>query len=75
MDWRDVTNWVMYGGSFLGTQKQLPGKILNKIAQQLRKFNIHGLLLIGGFEVRFISHFFEGFIQIGMEILIFDILI
>lgn len=46
----DVTNWTMYGGSLLGTQKQLPGKNLPAIAQALKKHNIHGLLLVGGFE-------------------------
>ncbi|CAD5234066.1 unnamed protein product [Bursaphelenchus xylophilus] len=50
MEWNDVTNWVMHGGSFLGTQKQLPDKHLDKIAQVLAKFKIHGLLIIGGFE-------------------------
>ncbi|CAI4220614.1 unnamed protein product, partial [Auanema sp. JU1783] len=49
--WRDVTNWVMYGGSFLGTQKQLPDeKTIPKIAEQLKKYNIQALLIVGGFE-------------------------
>ncbi|CAD6193057.1 unnamed protein product [Caenorhabditis auriculariae] len=49
--WGDVTNWVMYGGSFLGTQKSLPtDKTIGKIAEQLKKFNIQALLLVGGFE-------------------------
>ncbi|VDO82242.1 unnamed protein product [Soboliphyme baturini] len=50
MSWQDVNNWTMYGGSFLGTQKSLPTKNLEKVAEQFRKFNIHGLLMIGGFE-------------------------
>jgi 6-phosphofructokinase 1 len=50
MEWGDVSNWVMHGGSFLGTQKQLPLKNLPKIAEQLKKFKIHALLIIGGFE-------------------------
>jgi len=45
-----VTNWVMHGGSFLGTQKQLPTKLVEKIASVLEQFNIHALLMIGGFE-------------------------
>ncbi|KAL6723050.1 hypothetical protein Aduo_018101 [Ancylostoma duodenale] len=49
--WGDVTNWVMHGGSFLGTQKQLPNeKNVPLIAEQLRKHNIQALLLVGGFE-------------------------
>ncbi|KAI1730629.1 phosphofructokinase domain-containing protein [Ditylenchus destructor] len=50
MNWSDVTNWVMQGGSLLGTQKQLPTKHMDKIASVLEQFQIHGLLLIGGFE-------------------------
>ncbi|KAI6191356.1 ATP-dependent 6-phosphofructokinase [Aphelenchoides bicaudatus] len=50
LSWNDVTNWVMYGGSFLGTQKQLPDKLLGKIADVLTQYKIHGLLIIGGFE-------------------------
>lgn len=52
MSWRDVNNWVMHGGSFLGTQKQLPEKNMEQIAATFEKFKIHGLLLVGGFEVR-----------------------
>ena len=36
---------------FLGTQKQLPTNMLKDIAKTLEEYNIHGLLLIGGFEV------------------------
>ncbi|VBB29938.1 unnamed protein product [Acanthocheilonema viteae] len=50
MAWGDVSNWVMYGGSFLGTQKQLPDKIMDKVADAFEKYNFHGLLLVGGFE-------------------------
>ncbi|KAK0404679.1 hypothetical protein QR680_017568 [Steinernema hermaphroditum] len=50
MEWGDVNNWVMHGGSFLGTQKQLPEKNMAKIAERLEEFQIHALLLVGGFE-------------------------
>ncbi|KAI6243825.1 ATP-dependent 6-phosphofructokinase [Aphelenchoides fujianensis] len=50
LTWNDVTNWVMHGGSFLGTQKQLPDKLLDEIAKVLTEYKIHGLLIIGGFE-------------------------
>lgn len=49
--WSDVTNWAMFGGSFLGTQKSLPtAETMPKIAEQLKKHNIQALLLVGGFE-------------------------
>lgn len=42
----------MHGGSFLGTQKQLPNaESLPKIAAQLEKHGIQALLMVGGFEV------------------------
>ncbi|VIO87926.1 Uncharacterized protein BM_BM8557 [Brugia malayi] len=50
MSWKDVNGWVMYGGSFLGTQKQLPDKNMDQVAATLEKFKIHGLLIVGGFE-------------------------
>uniref|UniRef100_F1KSL6 ATP-dependent 6-phosphofructokinase n=1 Tax=Ascaris suum TaxID=6253 RepID=F1KSL6_ASCSU len=50
MAWSDVNNWVMHGGSFLGTQKQLPDKSMPEVAAVLAKFNIHAILLVGGFE-------------------------
>uniref|UniRef100_A0A914RV31 6-phosphofructokinase n=1 Tax=Parascaris equorum TaxID=6256 RepID=A0A914RV31_PAREQ len=50
MEWSDVNNWVMHGGSFLGTQKQLPDKSMPEVAAVLAKFNIHAILLVGGFE-------------------------
>lgn len=53
MEWGDVNNWVMYGGSFLGTQKQLPEKNMEKVAAAFANYNFHGLLLVGGFEVIF----------------------
>ncbi|XP_065346030.1 ATP-dependent 6-phosphofructokinase isoform X3 [Cloeon dipterum] len=50
MDWSDVTGWVAQGGAFLGTKRTLPGKMAPAIAEQLAKFKIQALLLIGGFE-------------------------
>ncbi|GMT36093.1 hypothetical protein PFISCL1PPCAC_27390 [Pristionchus fissidentatus] len=51
LKWGSVTNWVMHGGSFLGTQKQLPtAETLPKIAEQLEKHGIQALLMVGGFE-------------------------
>ncbi|KAM3725100.1 ATP-dependent 6-phosphofructokinase [Dirofilaria immitis] len=50
MSWKDVNGWVMHGGSFLGTKKQLPEKNMSQVAATLEKFKIHGLLIVGGFE-------------------------
>ncbi|KRX40227.1 6-phosphofructokinase [Trichinella britovi] len=50
MNWCDVSNWSMFGGSFLGTQKSLPTKNIEKVVEQLRNLKIDGLFLIGGFE-------------------------
>lgn len=57
----------MMGGSLLGTQKQLPDKLLDKIAKVLAEYKIHGLLIIGGFEVSkfnlFIAYTFRPIIR------------
>lgn len=45
-----MSNWVMQGGSLLGTQKQLPQKLMDKIDANLKQYKIDALLLIGGFE-------------------------
>ncbi|XP_033640938.1 ATP-dependent 6-phosphofructokinase, platelet type-like isoform X1 [Asterias rubens] len=63
MGWMDVGTWVSEGGSLLGTNSEVypssgsdkldrctPGKFLEKVAEKLKQFKIHGLLLIGGFE-------------------------
>ncbi|XP_006889019.1 PREDICTED: 6-phosphofructokinase type C-like [Elephantulus edwardii] len=48
--WTDVGGWTGQGGSILGTKRTLPGKYLEKIADQIRAHNINALLIIGGFE-------------------------
>ncbi|XP_061549247.1 ATP-dependent 6-phosphofructokinase, platelet type isoform X1 [Phycodurus eques] len=48
--WGDVGGWTGQGGSLLGTKRTLPGKHLDKIAEQMRIYNINALLVIGGFE-------------------------
>ncbi|XP_077413224.1 ATP-dependent 6-phosphofructokinase, platelet type-like isoform X5 [Vanacampus margaritifer] len=48
--WGDVGGWTGQGGSLLGTKRTLPGKHLDKIAQQMATHNINALLIIGGFE-------------------------
>ncbi|XP_077159992.1 ATP-dependent 6-phosphofructokinase, platelet type isoform X3 [Paroedura picta] len=48
--WGDVGGWTGQGGSILGTKRTLPGKYLQKIAEQMRANNINAFLIIGGFE-------------------------
>ncbi|XP_029379838.1 ATP-dependent 6-phosphofructokinase, platelet type-like isoform X6 [Echeneis naucrates] len=48
--WGDVGGWTGRGGSLLGTKRTLPGKHLDKIAEQIKIHNINALLVIGGFE-------------------------
>ncbi|XP_074544227.1 ATP-dependent 6-phosphofructokinase, platelet type-like isoform X4 [Halichoeres trimaculatus] len=56
--WGDVGGWTGQGGSLLGTKRTLPGKHLDKIAEQMRIHNINALLIIGGFEA------FESLLQL-----------
>ncbi|KAM6918540.1 ATP-dependent 6-phosphofructokinase, platelet type-like isoform 3-T3 [Xenentodon cancila] len=56
--WGDVGGWTGQGGSLLGTKRTLPGKHLDKIAEQMRIHNINALLVIGGFEA------FESILQL-----------
>ena len=48
--WSDVTGWVAEGGALLGTKRTLPGENYQATAQQLGRFGIQGLVVIGGFE-------------------------
>lgn len=46
----DVAGWVMHGGSRIGTKQQTPENVLDKVAAALANHQIHGLLLVGGFD-------------------------
>ena len=48
--WADVSGWVAEGGALLGTKRTLPEENYEACAEQMRKFNIQGLVVIGGFE-------------------------
>ncbi|XP_034028197.1 ATP-dependent 6-phosphofructokinase, muscle type-like [Thalassophryne amazonica] len=50
INWTDVSGWTGKGGSMLGTKRSLPGKMLEEISQNIAKYNIHALVIIGGFE-------------------------
>ncbi|KAM8823402.1 ATP-dependent 6-phosphofructokinase, platelet type isoform 4-T4 [Spinachia spinachia] len=56
--WADVGGWTGQGGTLLGTKRTLPGKHVDKIAEQMRLHNINALLIIGGFEA------FESLLQL-----------
>ena len=49
MDWTSVAGWASKGGAELGTNRSSPKrKDLYGIAQQLEKYKIQGILMIGG---------------------------
>ncbi|CAB1314988.1 unnamed protein product [Coregonus sp. 'balchen'] len=48
--WAQVSGWTGKGGSNLGTKRHLPGKNIEQISLNIAKFNIHSLIIIGGFE-------------------------
>uniref|UniRef100_A0A3P9JYK6 ATP-dependent 6-phosphofructokinase n=1 Tax=Oryzias latipes TaxID=8090 RepID=A0A3P9JYK6_ORYLA len=50
MKWRNVAGWTGQGGSLLGTKRTLPETDMEKIVENIAKFNISALLVIGGFE-------------------------
>ncbi|PWA30890.1 hypothetical protein CCH79_00010731 [Gambusia affinis] len=50
ISWNMVSGWTGEGGSMLGTKRTLPGKLLEKVSSNIAKFNLHALVIIGGFE-------------------------
>ncbi|KAI3385035.1 hypothetical protein SNEBB_005683 [Seison nebaliae] len=51
LDWASVSSWTGEGGSNIGCQKQIPEAYgIGKIAEKMRKYKIHGMLVVGGFE-------------------------
>lgn len=56
--WHDVAGWLGRGGSMLGTKRTLPRSYMEKIVENIRTYNIHALLVIGGFEA------YEGVLQL-----------
>ncbi|XP_077435795.1 ATP-dependent 6-phosphofructokinase, liver type isoform X1 [Vanacampus margaritifer] len=60
MEWHSVAGWTGQGGSLLGTKRTLPSKHMEKIVENIAKFNISALLVIGGFEAyRSVLELFE----------------
>ncbi|XP_008825617.1 ATP-dependent 6-phosphofructokinase, liver type [Nannospalax galili] len=58
VSWHDVAGWLGRGGSVLGTKRTLPKNHLEAIVDNLRTYNIHALLVVGGFEA------YEGVLQL-----------
>ncbi|TRY54956.1 hypothetical protein DNTS_020719 [Danionella cerebrum] len=50
MTWGYVGGWTGKGGSNLGTKRSLPSNMIEEISLNIAKFNIHALVIIGGFE-------------------------
>jgi 6-phosphofructokinase 1 len=49
MDWMSVNGWAALGGSELGTNRRVPSHgELYSIARTIEKFQIQGVLIIGG---------------------------
>lgn len=57
MDWMSVNGWAAMGGAQLGTSRHRPrGEHFAQIAANLEKYQIDGLLLIGGWAGYSIAH-------------------
>ncbi len=51
MNWMSVNGWAAMGGSELGTSRKVPkGSDLYAIARTIEKYNLHGLLVVGGWN-------------------------
>ncbi|KAG2736176.1 hypothetical protein G9P44_000266 [Scheffersomyces stipitis] len=50
LKWLDVEDWHNRGGSEIGTNRSLPSENYGKVAFYLQKYNLQGLIIIGGFE-------------------------
>lgn len=50
VDWHSVAGWTGQGGSILGTKRTLPSTCIEKFVENITKFHIQSLLVIGGFE-------------------------
>ncbi|KAI1898326.1 hypothetical protein AGOR_G00071170 [Albula goreensis] len=56
--WHDVGGWTGQGGSLLGTKRTLPNSCMESIVENISKYGIQSLLVIGGFEA------YEGVLQL-----------
>ncbi|KAJ8352369.1 hypothetical protein SKAU_G00238450 [Synaphobranchus kaupii] len=57
-NWHDVGGWTGQGGSLLGTKRTLPNSSMEQIVDNISKYGIQSLLVVGGFEA------YEGVLQL-----------
>ncbi|XP_056127316.1 ATP-dependent 6-phosphofructokinase, liver type [Rhinichthys klamathensis goyatoka] len=50
VSWNQVAGWTGQGGSLLGTKRTLPSTCMDTLVENLNKFNIQSLFVVGGFE-------------------------
>lgn len=50
LTWLGVDNWMVRGGSELGTNRTLPSVNIGQVASKFQEHGINALMLIGGFE-------------------------
>ncbi|KAI0065093.1 6-phosphofructokinase [Artomyces pyxidatus] len=50
LSWLGVDNWMVRGGSELGTNRTLPDVDLGAVASKFQQYGIQALMVIGGFE-------------------------
>uniref|UniRef100_A0A8C9RVB2 6-phosphofructokinase n=1 Tax=Scleropages formosus TaxID=113540 RepID=A0A8C9RVB2_SCLFO len=59
LTWHDVAGWTGQGGSLLGTKRTLPSTCMQSIVENISKYSIQSLLVVGGFEA------YEGVLQLA----------
>ncbi|KAL7665440.1 ATP-dependent 6-phosphofructokinase [[Candida] zeylanoides] len=50
LTWLEVINWHNKGGSEIGTNRSLPSEDFGSVAFYLQKYQLSGLIVVGGFE-------------------------
>ena len=50
VEWGHVTGWVGAGGALMGISGTLPNTNFQEVANNIRKYNLNAILLIGGFS-------------------------
>ncbi|KAK9481198.1 phosphofructokinase-domain-containing protein [Lipomyces japonicus] len=50
LHWLDVENWIIRGGSEIGTNRNLPDVDIGMVAYYFQKYAFDGLMIVGGFE-------------------------
>ncbi|VVT56172.1 uncharacterized protein SAPINGB_P004876 [Magnusiomyces paraingens] len=50
LDWLEVEEWIMRGGSEIGTNRTLPECDIGMIAYYFQKYKFDGLIIVGGYE-------------------------